>query len=104
MHTQSTSMAPGRFSSYLALISFVGGTLLLVLHLIAPQNIDIVITGFFYVIMSATLNGIVFISLLYRFAVQPFYRETIGIRILILLANIPVALLYMNIVFHNQLF
>jgi|SRR6218665_1609133 len=104
MHTSSTQIAPGRFSSYLALVSFLGGTLLLILHLIFPNSIDIVIIGFLYVIMSALLNGIVFINLLYRFAMQPFYRETIGIRILILLANIPVVLLYLNIVLHNQLF
>lgn len=103
MLTQTQS-APGKFSTYLAITSFGIGTLLLLIHICFPDNIDILIMGFCYVILALILNGITLIHLLYHFIINHFERETIAIRILILLANIPIALLYLNIVLHNNLF
>lgn len=97
-----SQFAPGRFSSLLALISFALGTLFLLLHLLFPKVIQIIIAGYLYVAVAILTNTCTLLYLLYQFAVYRFYRETIAIKILILLANIPIALLYLNIVIHNN--
>ena len=102
MITQTQS-APGPFSTYLALTSFGIGTFLLIIQLCFPYNFDILITGLCYIVLAIFLNSIMFVHLMYHFIINRLERETIAIRILILLANIPVALLYVNILFHKQL-
>ena len=99
-----TKTTPGKFSTYLALTSFSIGTLLLAIHLFFPNTIEILVTGLFYVLFALLVNGITFFHLLYHFIINRFERETIAIRILILLANIPITLIYLNIVFNNNLF
>ncbi|MCF6130279.1 hypothetical protein L1S35_11395 [Flavobacterium sp. AS60] len=96
--------ATGKFSTYLAITSFGIGTLLLLIHFSFQDNLEIMITGFFYVLVAILLNGITLIHLLYHFIINRLEREIIAIRMLILLANIPITLLYINIVFHNNLF
>ena len=100
MKTKST----GKFSTYLALTSFGIGTILLLINLCFPSNTDILITGLFYVVIAIFLNSITLIHLLYHFIINRIERETIAIRILILLANIPIAFIYLNIVFQNKSF
>jgi hypothetical protein len=94
----------GKFSTYLAITSFSFGTLLLAIHLCFPDTIEILVTGFFYVLFALLVNSITLFYLLYHFIINRFERETIAIRILILLANIPITLIYLNIVFNNNLF
>lgn len=94
----------GKFSTYLAIASFGIGTLLLVIHLCFADTIEIMVFGFFYVLLAILVNSITLFHLLYHFIINRFERETIAIRILILLANIPITLIYLNIVFNNNLF
>ena len=94
--------APGRFSSLLALISFAIGTLLLFMHLLLPKVVQIIIMGHLYVAVTILINFCTLLYLLYQFALYRFHRETIAIKILILLSNIPIALLYLNIIIHNN--
>lgn len=102
MLTQTqTSPSTGKFSTYFALTCFGIGTLLLLIHLAFPDEINILIMGFFYVLIAIVLNFIVFLSLCYQWLVKPIEREIIVIRILILLANIPITFLYLKIVFHK---
>ncbi|QBZ98964.1 hypothetical protein [Flavobacterium sangjuense] len=96
-----TQAAPGPFSTYLAITSFGIGTLLLLIHLSFQDDIDIMIMGFFYILIAILLNSITLIHLLYNFIINRLEREIIAIRMLILLANIPIALLYLNIVLHT---
>ncbi|HNP32708.1 MAG TPA: hypothetical protein PKN96_05400 [Flavobacterium sp.] len=103
MVTQTQSDT-GKFSTYLALTSFGIGTLFLVAHLQFPEVEQILIFGLLYVILAILLNGIALINLIYQLIIKPRERETLVIRIMILLSNIPIALLYLNIVFHNNLF
>ena len=90
MHTHSKQMAPGRFSSYLALISLLTVTLFFILNLLFPDAFKIIFAGYLFVRLAMIVNSLTLLYLIYQFAVCPFYRETIGIRILILLSNIPV--------------
>lgn len=88
----------GLFSTYLALASFGLGTLILLSHLAFPNNYGIIRFGIFYVALAALANGTTFIYLIYQYIAYSFYRQLLAIRILILLSNIPVTLLYISIV------
>ena len=94
----------GKFSAYLAITCFGIGTLFLILYLLFPDYVLIIYAGYIYVLLAILVNSIRLLHLLYLRIVYRFDRETIAIRILILLANIPIALLYLNIVLHNNLF
>ncbi|MCF6133213.1 hypothetical protein [Flavobacterium wongokense] len=96
--TQST---PGRFSTYLAVTSFVIGTLFLIWHLSYPDNEIIIFLGCWFVLAALTVNGITFLYLIYLLIIRPLDRETLFIRILILLSNIPIFFLYTHIVINN---
>ena len=96
-----TSSSSGKFSTYFALTCFGIGTLLLLLHLVFPYEDRILILGFFYLVMAIISNLIVLLTLCYQWHTKPHDREIIVIRILILLSNIPIALLYLYIVFHK---
>ena len=91
----------GKFSTYLAITSFGIGTLLLILYLLFPETLLLIYAGYFYVLLAILINGITFLHLFYLFIIHRVKREIIAIRMLILLANIPIALLYLNIVLHT---
>jgi len=94
----------GEFSTQLALVSFAIGTILLVLEqLTTPININILLIGMYYVLLALFLNGIMLIHLLYQFVILAQQREYIAIKILILMANIPITYLYIQIVFNKSL-
>lgn len=104
MKTQLVPETPGKFSTYFALGSFSIGTILLLLHLQFPETIIILFMGYLFVLAAVTVNSIILLYLLYLLAVRWFDKETIFIRILILLSNIPIALFYLDIVLKNNLF
>ncbi len=93
----------GKFSTELAIISFSIGTFLLVLQKMAPDNFNILFIGLLYVLFAILVNGIMFFNLVYHFIILPKHREYIAIKILILLANIPITILYIIIVFNINL-
>ena len=82
------------FSTKVALISFAIGTLLFGCYFIAPEKDNLLIRGLCYVLFAALVNGIVLLYLLYQFLTLPEERTETSIRILLLLANIPIAFLY----------
>ena len=88
----------GKFSTQLAIGSFSIGTLLLLLHLGLPHEERILILGFFYVLFSALITGIVFLNLLFHFVTNPFQREIMAIKMMILLSNIPLTLMYFYLI------
>lgn len=100
MITQTQSV-PGPFSTYLAITSFGIGTLLLILYLLFPETVLLIYAGYCYVLLAILINGIIFLHLFYLFLIHRLKREIIAIRMLILLANIPISLLYLNIVLHT---
>lgn len=94
---------PGKFSTYLALGCFSIGTSLFLFYLIYPMGLLLII-GYLFVIAAFYTNLAVLFYLCYLLIVYWHDRQTIVIRMLILVSNIPIALLYLNIVFHNKLF
>ncbi len=81
-------------STYIALGSFVIGTILLLLELTSPNEIRLLLFGLCYVVLAFLVNSIVLLRLCYQFIITPKEREIIAIRILILLSNVPIAALY----------
>lgn len=87
-------------SQKIALVSFVGGTILFVTNLLFPWQFYVLAFGLFFVLLAFLVN---FITLLYlirkAFAtpkISPQTSEEIGI----ILCNIPIAALYLFIIFN----
>jgi hypothetical protein len=89
------------FSTYLAIGSFGLGTLLFLLHFALPEYGLLYFIGYFYLILAFFINLLVFLNLLFLYFIKPNEREDLTIKMLIMLANIPIALLYLYIVFHK---
>lgn len=85
-------------SSRIALASFAAGSLLFGWYRSDPHpdGDSIFVFGFCYIVLAALFNSLVLLNLLILFFAEPEQRETIAIKILIVLANIPVALFYLH--------
>jgi hypothetical protein len=92
--------ATGIFSTQLAIGSFVIGTLLLILHL-TVRSFDFIGIGLIYVAIAVIANLIMLFYLIYLCFTQKNHQDYFIIKILILLANIPIALVYLKIVTEN---
>lgn len=100
METFTVELKTTGFSTYLAIGSFSIGTILLMLHLRYFQHIDnILFLGFFYVLFTFLINAIVFLNLAFQFIIKPESREDLAIKMLIMLANIPITIFYIYLVF-----
>lgn len=102
METTLTQEEPfdGRTSTELALGCFTIGTLLFILFLTLADNTFILLIGFVFFMLAAILNIIMLTHLLYHFYMMPQQRKYIGLKIGILLSNIPIAFLYLGIIFY----
>lgn len=89
----------GKFTTYLALGSFCVGTLLFLAYMLNP-NPTLIYIGFWYVLCAVLVNTIALISLMIELMLHWENREQIAIKILIMLANLPIAFLYLNIIFN----
>ena len=89
------------FSTYLAIGSFGIGTLLFLLHFAIPEYGLLYFIGYFYLLIAFLVNLLVFLNLLFLYFIKPTEREDLAIKMLIMLANIPITLLYIYIVFHK---
>lgn len=96
-----TQSIEGTFSTHLAIGSFAIGTALFISHVIWPKSSEIFMAGLFYVLLAVFVNGLVMLNLVYHFICSSERRELLAIKILILLANIPIAILYFYIIYNN---
>lgn len=90
----------GKLARIVALISFVIGTIILLLYKITKVDV-IFFIGFLYVITALFLNAIVFFKLIYNLTIC---RQRILFQlgnILFILLNIPITLSYMYLVSTN---
>mgnify|MGYP001500617163 CR=1 FL=1 len=88
-----------KFTTYLALGSFSLGTLLFLAYMLHP-NPSLIKIGFCYVMFALLVNTVAFISLIIELLLHWNKREQIAIKMLIMLANLPIAFLYLNIIFN----
>jgi hypothetical protein len=89
--------ATGLFSTQIAIGSFVLGTLLLIAHLIRPTG-ELFNIGLFYILVAFLVNLIVLLKLCYLYVTQKNHQEYFAVKILILLSNLPIAVVYLKIV------
>lgn len=89
--------ATGNFSTQLAIGSFIIGTFLLLLHLLFPKG-DLLLIGLIYVAIALFTNSIMLINLFYLYLIHKNHQQYYTIKILLLLANIPIAVVYFKIV------
>ena len=88
------------FSTWLAILSFSIGTLLLGCYFLNTSKEVLLVPGLCYLIFSFVINLIVLFYLLMQLVVDIENQEKNFIRILILISNIPITLLYMYIIFN----
>ncbi len=89
------------FSTKVAIVSFVLGTLLFLGYFVIDDEFLIMLYGFFYVIIAIIINLLLLIYLLYKWLENPLAKKEISNQVLILLVNIPIAILYFVIIFYT---
>jgi hypothetical protein len=89
------------FSTKMAIISFILGTLLFLGYFVAEDKLLFLILGLIYVIIALISNLFMLIILLFDRIEYPTEKNEISNQILILLANIPISILYFIIIFYT---
>ncbi|GGD28907.1 hypothetical protein [Flavobacterium orientale] len=97
MTKKTYATVTGKFSTQVAITSFLIGTLVFILSQLFPKVDSIFIIGIFYVMIALFVNGVVFLNLVHHFLFFRNHREYFGIKILIVMANIPIAVGYFYI-------
>lgn len=94
----------GKLSDIIATLSFLIGTIILVLYFIPIQGIDIeiILTGYFYVIVAIIINLIMLIGLIISIFSFQNHQKYLLKRIGFLLLNIPIAILYFLIFIYSE--
>ncbi|TCN59676.1 hypothetical protein D0809_07110 [Flavobacterium circumlabens] len=78
--------------------SFIISTLLFVMYILSNENSNVLVIASPFVFSAIVLNTIMLLHLTDLFIRMPELRRDIGIKILILLSNIPITFLYYCIV------
>jgi hypothetical protein len=89
------------FSNELAIGSFVIGTLLLLKFKAMPYNSMVLYIGLCYVLFAIAINSIMLLYLIFLCIVLPEERENLALKIILLLCNIPIAILYLYNIFNH---
>lgn len=86
----------------IATISFLLGTLILLLYIVTASDAFLV-GGLFYVLIAVVLNGITLIGLVANAIINyQYYRENLA-TILLFLINVPIAIGYVMLIMQNPL-
>ena len=88
-------------SMKIAIISFTIGTLLFGAFFLIPSSENLIFIGLFYTLLAITLNGIVFLKLIYNWITDIENRNSTAKQGLVILANIPITILYLFIIFYS---
>lgn len=87
-------------SRWTALISFVLGTVILLIHKALPNYHETFMIGLIYVAIATFINLIFALALFAEMILKPVMAEDLMITLGIMLLNIPIAFLYFMIVVH----
>lgn len=85
-------------STELAIGTFIITTVLFMFYIISNENSIVLVIAWPFALASIMVNIIMFIHLSDRFLHLPQQRKEIGIKILMLLSNIPITFFYYLIV------
>ena len=94
MTKKNYATVTGKLSTQIAITSFLIGTILFLLNQLFPKIDELFIIGVFYVLLALFVNGVVVLNLIHHFIFFQNHREYFGVKILIVLANIPIAALF----------
>ncbi len=86
------------YSTQLAVGSFFIGTLLFASYQVLPNYYNLLIIGIYFLLFATLVNGVVLLNLGYQFIMLPKYREELAIKMLIVLANIPIVFFYLFLI------
>ncbi|WP_026977821.1 hypothetical protein [Flavobacterium tegetincola] len=84
----------------IALFSFVIGTLLFISQFIYHNQFDLLVFGLFFVLLAVLVNFITLLYLIRKAFKAPSTNPKTTEEILTVLANIPIAALYIFIIFN----
>ncbi|MBO9585235.1 MAG: hypothetical protein J7574_13820 [Flavobacterium sp.] len=85
-------------STELAIGTFLITTLLFMFYIISNQNSMVLIIAWPFALAGIVVNSIMFFHLAEKFIHLPQHRRDIGVKILILLSNIPIIFFYYLVV------
>jgi hypothetical protein len=89
------------FSTKLAIVSFLLGTTLFIGYFVADDKLLFLILGFMFVIIALISNLLMLIILLFDLIEYPTEKKQISRKILILIANIPITIIYLAIIMYS---
>jgi hypothetical protein len=89
------------FSNELAIGSFAIGTLLLLILKVIPYTGMMLYIGLCYVLFAIVINSVMLFYLIFLCIILPDERENLALKIIFLLCNIPIAILYLYTIFTN---
>jgi hypothetical protein len=98
MKTISKKPFEEKQSIELAIGSFVISTLLFILYIFSNESSNMLVIASPFVASAIFLNTIMLVHLADRFIHLPEQRKDIGFKILVLISNIPITVLYYLIV------
>lgn len=82
----------------LAVGTFIISTILFMLYILSNASSMVLVIAWPFALAAIVVNTIMFIHLMEKFIHLPHQRKDIGIKILILLSNIPILFFYYLIV------
>ncbi|GAA3730559.1 MULTISPECIES: hypothetical protein [Flavobacterium] len=82
----------------LAVGTFIISTILFILYIVSNANSIVLVIAWPFALAAIVVNIIMFFHLMEKFIHLPHQRKDIGIKILILLSNIPILFLFYLIV------
>lgn len=82
----------------LAIGSFTIGTIIFVLGLLFSNHTEFLLLAVFYILAAIVANSIYLLVLAYLFIIHPYERQEIAIRMLLIVTNIPITIIYIYLV------
>lgn len=87
----------GELSTWIAGFSFAIGTALFFTAKSGYQPLEFMVFGFYFVLLAIIINTLMLVNLSILLWTEKEFREYFAIKILILLANIPVTAFYLQL-------
>jgi fatty acid desaturase len=89
------------FSTKMAIVSFILGTILFIGYFITDDKLLLLVLGFMFVIIALISNLLMLLILLFDWIEHPSEKKEISRKILLLIANIPITLIYLAIIMYS---
>lgn len=87
------------FATKIALGSFAIGTVLFFTYKVIPKLDILFLIGLYYVLLAIMINTIMLLYLIFLCFILPEERENLALKIILILCNIPIAILFLYNIF-----